>query len=103
MWILRNLTEDHEGGEGKKKLQRGKEANQKRLLNIENKLRVDGRWGERGKCMMGIEEGTCWDKHWVLCGNQFDNKFHIKKIKNNKIPLTVWLKKKKKRVKSGSN
>ena len=28
---------------------------------------------------MGIEEGTCWDEHWVLCGNQFDNKFHIKK------------------------
>ena len=28
---------------------------------------------------MGIEEGTCWDEHWVLYGNQFDNKFHIKK------------------------
>ena len=27
---------------------------------------------------MGIE-GTCWDEHWVLYGNQFDNKFHIKK------------------------
>ena len=26
---------------------------------------------------MGIEEGTCWDEHWVLYGNQFDNKFHI--------------------------
>ena len=25
MWILRNLTEDHGGGEGGKKLQRGKE------------------------------------------------------------------------------
>ena len=34
MWILRNLTEDHGGGEGKK-LQRGKEANHKRLLNTE--------------------------------------------------------------------
>ena len=31
---------------------------------------------------MGIEEGTCWDEHWVLYGNQFDNKFHIKKPKN---------------------
>ena len=30
---------------------------------------------------MGMEEGTCWDEHWVLCGNQFDNKFHIKKKK----------------------
>ena len=29
--------------------------------------------------MMGMEEGTCWDEHWVLYGNQFDNKFHIKK------------------------
>ena len=28
--------------------------------------------------MMGTEEGTCWDEHWVLYGNQFDNKFHIK-------------------------
>ena len=28
---------------------------------------------------MGIEEGTCWDEHWVLYGNQFDNKFHKKK------------------------
>ena len=28
---------------------------------------------------MGIEEGTCWDEHWVLYGNQFDNKFHNKK------------------------
>ena len=30
---------------------------------------------------MGIEEGTCWDEHWVLYGNQFDNKFHIFKKK----------------------
>ena len=26
---------------------------------------------------MGIEEGTFWDEHWVLYGNQFDNKYHI--------------------------
>ena len=30
-----------------------------------------------GKWVMGIEEGTCWDEHWVLYGNQFDNKLHI--------------------------
>ena len=50
MWILRNLTEDHGGREGEKKLQRGKEANHKRLLKAENKLRVDGEWegGESG-------------------------------------------------------
>ena len=35
---------------------------------------------------MGIEEGTCWDGHWVLYGNQCDNKFHIlkkRKKRNN--------------------
>ena len=58
----------------KKMLQRGKEANHKRLLNTENKLKVDGGWGGRGKWVMGIAEGTCWDGHWVLYGNQFDNK-----------------------------
>ena len=30
---------------------------------------------------MGIEEGAFWDEHWVLYGNQFDNKFHILKKK----------------------
>ena len=45
MWILRNLTEDHGGVEGGKKLQRGREANDKRLVNTENQLRVDRRWG----------------------------------------------------------
>ena len=41
-WILRNLTEDHGGVEGGKKLQRGREANHKRPLDTENKLNVDG-------------------------------------------------------------
>ena len=36
------------GGEGEKKLRRGREANYKRLLDTENKLRVDG-GGEEGK------------------------------------------------------
>ena len=48
--------------------QREREANHKRLLNTENKLRVDGR-EERGKWVMGIEEGTCWVEHWVLYVN----------------------------------
>ena len=39
--------------------------------------------GGRGKWVMGIEEGTCCNEHWVLYGNQFDNKFHIKKDNNN--------------------
>ena len=48
MWILRNLTEDHGGGEGRKKLQREREANHKILLKNENKLRVDG-GGRKGR------------------------------------------------------
>ena len=56
MWILRNLTEDHGGGEGGKKLQRGREANHKRLLRTKNKLRVDGGWG-RGKVGDGQGRG----------------------------------------------
>ena len=68
MWILRNLTEDHGEREGEKIVnnQRGREANHKRQLNTENKMRVYGRVGERGKWVMGTEEGTCWDEHWVL-------------------------------------
>ena len=48
MWIWRNLTEDRGGGKGGKNSykQRGREANHKRLLNTENKLRVDGGGGE---------------------------------------------------------
>ena len=79
MWFLRNLTEDHGEGDGKKTVKRGREPNQKRLLKTENKLRVDRVEG-RGKWVMGIEEGTCWDEHWVLYGNQSENKFHIKNI-----------------------
>ena len=35
---------------------------------------------------MGIEEGTFWDEHWVLHGNQFDNKFHILKRNKRHLP-----------------
>ena len=35
-------------GRGKKKLQRGKEANHKRLLKNEKKLNIDGREGKVG-------------------------------------------------------
>ena len=34
--------------------------------------------------MMGLEEGTCWDEHWVLYGNQFDSTFHLKKKRRKK-------------------
>ena len=66
-----------EEGKGEDSLkQRGREANHKRLLNTQNKLRVDGRVGERGKWVMSIEEGTYWDEHWVLYVSQFDNKLY---------------------------
>ena len=86
-------------GRGKNNYKRReREASRKRLLNTENKLRVDGGMRERGKWVMGIEEGTCWDEHWVLyendepqestpktkhtlslytlCVSQFDNKLY---------------------------
>ena len=58
MWNLRNLTEDHGGREGEKYSyeQRGREANHKRLLSTENKLRVD--WEGDGR-----EEGKMGDGH----------------------------------------
>ena len=36
---------------------------------------------------MGIEEGTCWDEHWVSYGNQFDNKLYRKKRKKRNAEL----------------
>ena len=73
---------------------RRKEANHKRLLNTENNLRVDGRGlgsRERGVWVMGTEEGTCWDEHWVLYGNQFDNKLHILKEKKKSLLWSACL------------
>ena len=35
--------------------------------------------GREGKVGDGHWGGTCWDEHWVLYRNQFDNKLHIKK------------------------
>ena len=71
--MLRNLTEDQEGVEGEKKLQRGKEANHKRLLNTENKLRVDGEWGrgESGwwalkRALVGMSTGYCIETNLTI-------------------------------------
>ena len=62
MWILRNLTEDHGGGEGEKKTDREGGKPQETLKYREQ---TEGGWGlgERGKWVMGIEEGTYWDEH----------------------------------------
>ena len=35
--------------------------------------------------MMGIEEGTCWDEHWVFHGNQLDDKLKKKKKKETHV------------------
>ena len=56
---LRNLTDE------KNKIKTEREANHKRPLNTENKLKVDG-GGEWAKWVMGIKRGSCWDEHWVL-------------------------------------
>ena len=56
MWNLRNLTDEHRRREGKIKMKREREANHKRLLNIENKLRVDA-GGREGKMGDGHREG----------------------------------------------
>ena len=48
-------------GKGREKnsyKQRGRQT-----INTENKLRL---MEKRGKWVMGIEEGTCWDEHWVF-------------------------------------
>ena len=37
--------------------------------------------GQRGKWVMGIEEGTCWDERWESYGSQSDNKLCLKKKK----------------------
>ena len=62
MWNLRNEADEHRG-RGEKR-----EANHKRLLNIENKLRdagvvLGGGWA---KWERGIRWDTGWDEHWVL-------------------------------------
>ena len=72
------------GREGEKNSykRRGKGVNHKRLLNTENKLRVDEGVGERRKWVMGIERGTCKkkmgltprDSNWVDLGWAYNSK-----------------------------
>ena len=56
---MRNLTEAHGEGNGKNQFQTEREATHERLLNTENKLRVEGRVRGEEKWVVGIEEGTC--------------------------------------------
>ena len=41
---------------------------------------------------MGTEEGIFWDEHWVLYGNQFDNKFHILKKQKKEHGTSLMMK-----------
>ena len=46
------------------------------------------------KWVMGIEEDTCWDEHWMLYGNQFDNKLknkHLKNLKKGKYGMKIGI------------
>ena len=69
MWNLRNLTEDHGGGEGEKIVSnREGGKNCKRFLNTDNKLRVDGWQGRRGngwwalrRALVGMSTGCCME------------------------------------------
>ena len=67
MWNLRNLTEDMGEGKGKKWLQTEREGGKPEETLKYRELRVNGGWWwGGGKWVMGTEEGTCWDEHWVL-------------------------------------
>ena len=50
-------------GKGKNRFKQRRGQTHKKLLNTENKLRVDGEDGGEEKMVMGTEEGTCWDEH----------------------------------------
>ena len=60
MWNLRNKADEHRGRERKiNKIKTEREANHKRLLTIELKLRVAGeKVGGWAKWVLGIKEGT---------------------------------------------
>ena len=64
MCILRNLIEDYGRRKGRKKI----------VTNREGWRQIK----RQGKWVMGIEEGHCWDEHWVLYVSQFDNKLYLK-------------------------
>ena len=66
-------------GEGKEKKNRLEWERAKAYETGKNWEQTEGGWGVGGRrgWVIGIEEGIFWDEHWVLYGNQFDNKFHI--------------------------
>ena len=82
IWILRNLTEDHGGGEEKKRLERAG-AKHKRLWKTENNLRVDEGWkGTEGgwwvlrRAPFGMSTGCCMETNLTI------NFIYQKKKKN---------------------
>ena len=72
MWNLRNLTENHGGGEGKQKV-REERRQTIRDSKTEHKLRVDGRWegGESGlwalnRAPVGMSTGCCIETNMTI-------------------------------------
>ena len=65
------LTGERKGGKSYK--QRGRETNHETLKYREQ---TEGGCGVVGEWVMGTEDGTCWDEHWVLYVGQFDNKLY---------------------------
>ena len=43
---------------------------------LEYREQTEGGWGGGGEGK--VEEGTCWDEHWVLHVSQFDNELYFK-------------------------
>ena len=53
-------------GKGKKIVTEREGGKPQETLKYREKTEGECVVGERGKWVMGIEEGTCWDEHWVL-------------------------------------
>ena len=77
MWILRNLTEDHGVKEGEKIVTNEREGGKpQETLKYREQTKWEQGSGGEGKWVMGIEEGNCWDEHWLLQVSQSDNKLN---------------------------
>ena len=67
-------------GREKKQLQTEREGSKpQETLKYREQFEGDVGVGDRGNWVMGIEEGTCLDEHWVLYVIQFDNKLYSEK------------------------
>ena len=86
----RNFTEDHGEGEGGNRTRErdGGKSWETWILKTNWGLKEEG---ERGRAMVGMEQGTCGDEPWLLHGNQLDNKLQIWKICHYLIHPLLWV------------